>query len=187
MINILTSLVGIYSIVLVGCGNNQTDVVQIVPEPLPVQEVKELSIAEREALFEAKKKADHFYAVYDHHKLGNMYAKDIESRFLNEIKANPNLTTWKDDDLLQMSSSWFSRMYASEKSLREDIDTYDYLVNVTPELVREKTPAERERVQNRLREMKTELDMRIKEFTNKHKPAIEAELARRNYFSPGSR
>ena len=183
---VLLFMVALFVVILVvGCGGAKdapVAVEQVDAQPAQAAPAKELTIAEKEALYKAKNKADLFYRNYsdirDNDTFKNPYTSHIDEKFLNKIKANPDFSKWESNALEELGNSQNSMDHPHVQEIYGLYAQYDYLINVTPELIREKTEKERIQVKKDCERVLAEYSAKKQEALS-YLPAIWAELEKR--------
>jgi ElaB/YqjD/DUF883 family membrane-anchored ribosome-binding protein len=186
LVNALVFVLVILSVcAIVGCGSKESPVVAEPPQA-DVQVIgnapaKELTIAEREALFaekkkieEAKQKADAFYKWFDSNrlkeKLKDRYT-DTMDEILEKAKNSPDFVTWGKDALRRAEIYLDGPPWGYTTGVRED---YDYLSSVFPELLREKTDSARLQVKQELDKIRAQYMAKYDECKHLLEPIREA-------------
>ena len=170
-------------IVCVGCGAKETPVnVDRMQEG--VQHVqKELTIAEREALYEAKKKAERFYDWFDTARgIRQVHQSEYMCR-LNaltaDIQKNPDFSTWRKNDITTAMSVFSISSADIERHVKGWVEDYDYLMDVHLEVLREKTATERAQVKADIENIKIQYLTEFEKYRRLYQEDILKEYHRR--------
>ena len=169
-----------------GCGGSKE--VPVAQEQAPAVEAapKELTLAEKQAMFEVKKKAEDFYEWFDMARgdgtaSQNVYVRELEERVLKKVKSQPNFSLWNREDLEDAETSLeLTRKRGIVEGIKKRSGEYSMLVNVAPDVLREKTESARSQVLQDLKNMEIQYTTKLDECVHLKEKVDEAMWKRRN-------
>ena len=149
------ALVLLVVLVFVGCGRKDVPVVVVQEAPVVAEAPKELTLAEKQIRAEAKQKAEKFYRVLGDFQKKNQYPAIVRlEENIKTLKISSDFSLWRTDDLKQiMTRVDDSKRFVFDVLTQANSD-YEYLLNVMPDLVREKTEVEQNKMRQELNDLR---------------------------------
>ena len=164
-----------------GCGGSkEAPVVVIQDAPAPIVAApKELSLAEKQILFEAKQKANKFYELLERERgrRETLFAPG-DAASVGRLKITTDFSSWTVDEMHSVRAIVRETGRIVLPALDELVVTYDYLLEIAPDAVRERSETTRNKMKHDLKEMRDSVRVKYNEIEACF-PAMEAELEKR--------